>query len=129
MIILLVIFMGLTVVLVVVLVQNRYSIGGTTKEIIRGKIRNYFLLSKSNLHYTRGITPKRVTGGGPISRLWAWAMQLRRNVIAVVGRWRHCADLTDSGIEPQTSRTESNVITTFVLIIVIVCFISFFFFY
>ena len=43
---------------------------------------------------------------GPSPRLSAWATQLRRNVATVVSRWRHCADLTGPGIEPQASRTE-----------------------
>ena len=44
---------------------------------------------------------------GPFPRLSAWATQLRRNAATVASRWRHCADLTGPGIEPQTSRTES----------------------
>ena len=44
---------------------------------------------------------------GPSPRLSAWATQLRRNVATVASRWRHCADLTGPGIEPQTSRTDS----------------------
>ena len=44
---------------------------------------------------------------GPFPRLSAWATQLRRNVATVASRWRHCADLTGPGIEPQTSRTDS----------------------
>ena len=49
---------------------------------------------------------------GPSPRLSAWATQLRRNVAAVASRWRHCADLTGPGIKPQTSRTESMLLTT-----------------
>ena len=67
---------------------------------------------KSNLHYTRGITPKRVTSGGAHLRGLAPGLQLRRNVTAVASRWRHCADLTGPGIEPQTSRTESVRLAT-----------------
>ena len=44
---------------------------------------------------------------GSSPRLSAWATQLRRSVATVASRWRHCADLTGPGIEPQTSRTES----------------------
>ena len=44
---------------------------------------------------------------GQSLRLSAWATQLRTNVAAVASRWRHCADLTDPGFEPQTSRTDS----------------------
>ena len=43
---------------------------------------------------------------GPSPRLSAWATQLQRNVAAVASRWRHCADLTGSGIEPHASRSD-----------------------
>ena len=49
---------------------------------------------------------------GPSPWLSAWATQLQRNVAAVASRWRHCADLTGPGIEPQTYRTESVRLTT-----------------
>ena len=49
---------------------------------------------------------------GPSPRLSAWAAQLRRNVAAVASRWRHCADLSGPGIEPQTSRTDSVSLAT-----------------
>ena len=49
---------------------------------------------------------------GPSPRLSAWATQLRRNAATVAGRWRHCADLTGPGIEPQTSRTDSVRLAT-----------------
>ena len=49
---------------------------------------------------------------GPFPRLSAWATQLRRNVATVASRWRHCADLTGPGIEPQTSRTDSVRLAT-----------------
>ena len=68
--------------------------------------------SKSNLHYTRRITPKCDELRGPSPRLSAWATQLRRNVAAVASRWRHCVDLTGPGIEPQTSRTDSVRLAT-----------------
>ena len=51
---------------------------------------------KSNLHYTRGIAPKRS----------AWATQLRRNFTTVASRWTHCAGLTGPGIELQIYRTD-----------------------
>ena len=54
-------------------------------------------------HYAEACNELR----GPSPRLSAWATQLRRNVATVASRWRHCADLTGPGIEPQTSRTES----------------------
>ena len=49
---------------------------------------------------------------GPSPRLSAWATQLRRSVATVASRWRHCADLTGPGIEPQTSRTDSVRLAT-----------------
>ena len=76
-------------------------------------VLNCLVGSKSNLHYTRGITPKRVTSGG--ARLRALAPEqhsFRRNVTAMASRWRHCADLTGPGIEPKTSRTDSARLAT-----------------
>ena len=79
-----------------------------------GSITQQFLLDyqkiKSNLRYTCGITPKRVTNG-PSYRL-STTTQLRKNVAAVASRWRHCAHLTGPGCELQTSRTDSIVSTT-----------------
>ena len=49
---------------------------------------------------------------GPSPRLSAWATQLRRNIATVASRWRHCADLTGPGIEPQTTRTDSVRLAT-----------------
>ena len=49
---------------------------------------------------------------GPSPRLSAWATQLRRNVATVACRWRHYADLTGPGMEPQTSRTDSVRLAT-----------------
>ena len=63
--------------------------------------------SKSNLHYSRYYAEACNERRGPSPRLSAWATQLRRNVAMMASRWRHCADLTGLGIEPQTSRTES----------------------
>ena len=63
-------------------------------------------IKKPSFHYTRGITPKRVTSGG--IHLRGWATQLRRNVATVASRWRHRVDLSDQGFEPQTSRTDSE---------------------
>ena len=45
-------------------------------------------------------------------QLSVWATQLRRNVAEVASRWRHCADLSGPGIEPQTFRTDSPRLTT-----------------
>ena len=59
---------------------------------------------KSNLHYTRGITPKRVTSGGIHLREFAPGLysseetsQQRRAIVDTE------YDVNDSGIEPQTS--------------------------
>ena len=49
---------------------------------------------------------------GPPPRLSAWATQLRTNVATVASRWQHCADLTDPGIEAQTSCTDSLRLAT-----------------
>ena len=49
---------------------------------------------------------------GPSPRLSAWATQLRGNVATVASRWRHYADLTRPGIEPQTSRTDNARLAT-----------------
>ena len=65
---------------------------------------------KSNLHYTRGITPKRVTSGGAHFRCLASGQHSSE---VTSQRWRAVGDpvydLTDSGFEPQTSRMDSNV--------------------
>ena len=53
----------------------------------RLKVMTYFDTNqKSNLHYTRSITPKRACNEwrGPCPRLSAWATQLQRNG----QRWR-----------------------------------------
>ena len=58
---------------------------------------------------------------GPSPRRSAWATQLRRNVAAVASRWRHCADLTGPGIEPQTSHTNSVRLATELTAGVLIC--------
>ena len=67
------------------------------------------LHQKSNAYYTRGITPKRVSGG-PSYRLSARATYCRSEI--TLHRWRAIAssssDLTDPGIEPTTSRANSG---------------------
>ena len=71
---------------------------------------------KSNLHNAGGIMPKRVTSGGvhlPGLAPGHWTTQLRRKVAAAASRWRHCADLTCPGFEPQTSLNDSNVLKFF----------------
>ena len=67
------------------------------------------LKKKTNLHYTRRITTQRARVAGPVSaaqRLSSTAPKKRRSVGNAV------SDLTDPGLEPQTSRTNSNVSTT-----------------
>ena len=59
-------------------------------------------------HYAEACNELR----GPSPRLSAWATQLRRNVATVASCWRHCVDLTGPGIEPQTSRTDSERFAT-----------------
>ena len=49
---------------------------------------------------------------GPSLPRSAWATQLRKNVAAVASHWRHCANLTGPGIEPQTFRTKSVRLAT-----------------
>ena len=60
---------------------------------------------KLNLHYTGGITPKRVTSGG--ARLRGLAPGNTAPKKHGISRWLHCADMTGSGIELQTSRTNT----------------------
>ena len=73
----------------------------------------YFLFQKSNLHYTRGITPKRVTSGGahlsglaPGQHSSEDTSQRRRAVICTG------SDLTDPGIEGRTYRTDGDAFRT-----------------
>ena len=56
---------------------------------------------KSNLHYTRRITPKRVTSGEAQLRDLEPGQQSSEKTSQ---RWR--VDLTSPGIEPHTSRTD-----------------------
>ena len=74
----------------------------------------YFLVElqiKSSL-YSRYYAKACNEWRGPYPQLSAWTTQLRRNVAAVANRWRHCADLTGLGIEPQTSYTDSVRLAT-----------------
>ena len=68
---------------------------------------------KSNLHYTRGITPKRVTSSEAHLRGLAPGLHSSEETSQ---RWRAVGDtvpfLTGPGIEPQTSRTESVRLAT-----------------
>ena len=61
-----------------------------------------------SLYYAEACNELR----GPFPRLSAWATQLRRIVATVASCWQYCDDLTDPGIEPQTSRTDSVRIAT-----------------
>ena len=78
--------------------------------------QHYFRLqtikSKSNLHYIRGITPKRVTSGGVYLHGSAPAGQ--HSSEKTLHRYRAVGDtvseLSDPGIEPQTPRTDSYVL-------------------
>ena len=67
---------------------------------------------KSHLHYTRGITPKRITSGGAHLRCLAPAQHSSREISQRWRVWRHFADLTGPGIEPQTSRIDGAHLTT-----------------
>ena len=77
--------------------------------LLNGKAFNAYD-QKSNLHYTRGITPKRVTSGrahlrgvAPEQHSSEETSQRRRAVVDTV------SDLAGPGIEPQTYGTDSNV--------------------
>ena len=64
--------------------------------------------AKSNLHYTRGIAPKRVTSGGAHLRGLTTGQQETSQ------RWHTLddtvSDLTDPRIEHQTNRTDNDVL-------------------
>ena len=62
---------------------------------------------KSHLHYTRSITPKRVTSGG--IHLRDMAPGQHRNVAAVASRWRQLFDLTGPGSSTMTYPADSDV--------------------
>ena len=75
------------------------------------KFTNRLLKKKiSNHDYTRKIMLKRVTSGGAPLRGLAPGQYSSEETSQ---RWRAVGDtmsyLTDSGLEPQTSRTDSNV--------------------
>ena len=74
------------------------------------RITKVSCIKKSNQIFMTVYSPYYVEAcnewRGPSPRLSAWATQLRRNVATVASRWRHCDDLTDPEIEPQTSRTD-----------------------
>ena len=68
---------------------------------------------KSNRHYAEGnryYAEACKEWRSPSLRLRAGkAAQLRRNIATVASRWRHCANMTGPGIEPQTSHIDSYV--------------------
>ena len=66
-------------------------------------VKNQINSSLYSPHYAEACNELR----GSSTRLSAWATQPRRNVATMASRWRHCADLTGPGIEPQTFRTDS----------------------
>ena len=58
--------------------------------------KNTFRKSKSNLYYTRDITPKRVASGGV--HLPSLVPGQHRNVAVVATRWRHSVRFDQPGI-------------------------------
>ena len=68
---------------------------------------------KQSLNYTRCIMPKRVTSGGVHLRVLALGLHSSEETSQ---RWRAVgytvSDLTGPGIEPQTFRADSDVLTT-----------------
>ena len=68
---------------------------------------------KVNLNYTHGITPKRVKSGGAHLRSLAPGQHSSGESSQ---RWRAVGDTVSNlkvpGFEPQTSRTDSNVLIT-----------------
>ena len=83
------------------------------QELLRDK--KFFLIvgeanQKSNIHYTRRITPKRVTSGevhlrGSAPGLHSFEETSQR----WRSRWRHCADLTGPGIEDGNPRPPAPI--------------------
>ena len=76
-------------------------------------------LQKSNLYYTRGITPKHVTRGGAHLRGLAPGQHSSE---ATSKRWRAAGDtvpdLTEPGIEPQPSRADGDVLNILIDILI-----------
>ena len=72
-----------------------------------------YVATKSNIFYTRGITPKLVTSGGAhLSGLASGQHSFEETLQWSRAVGDNVPDLTDPGIEPQTSRTDSSVLTT-----------------
>ena len=68
---------------------------------------------KSNLHYTRSITPKHVTSGGThLHDLAPEQRSVPKKRPSAGESLATLSHLTDLGFEPQTSRTDSFVLTT-----------------
>ena len=82
-----------------------------TIKFLMSRFKKVIIKIKSSL-YSRYYAEACNEWRGPSPRLSAWATQLRKNVVAVASRWRHCADLTGPDIEPQTYRTESVRLAT-----------------
>ena len=70
--------------------------------LVKPRSANVLIKSKSNLYYTRGISPKRVTSGGAHLRGLAHG---QRSSEETSQRWRvvgdTVTDLTDLGVVPQ----------------------------
>ena len=75
--------------------------------MLKCKIKSFGHESKSNLHYTRDITPKRVTSGG-VHLLDLAPGQHSSEVVRAIGD--NVSNLTCQGIEPQTSPTDSHML-------------------
>ena len=73
---------------------------------------HYIKKKKSNLHYTRGITLKRVTSSGAHLRGLAPGLHSSEETSQWWRAVGDTADLTGPGIEPQTSRTDSVRLAT-----------------
>ena len=68
---------------------------------------------ESNIHYARGITMKWVTRGGIHIRSLATGQHSSKETSQWWGTVGDTVcDSTDPGLEPQTFRTYSNVLTT-----------------
>ena len=66
-------------------------------------------VQKKSKSYTRDIMRERVWQvRGPSPRLRTWPAQLRRNMVAMSKLLATVSNLTGSGIESQTFRTDSQ---------------------
>ena len=71
------------------------------KTVIKKLIFVTFTLKKSNLHYTRGITPKRVTSGRAHLRGLAPGLHSSEETLQLWQAIDDTADLTGPGNEPR----------------------------